>query len=344
MNTTVLSFVSALAAAAWSVWTWKSERQKERDLKRDEMSALFVTSLLLTAQELQRRLYRILEEDELAYYRAEYPEPYDPASPPAIDLLHTLSLFFGWELMTLRYGPYIRDAGMIAIMAQIGDVLESRTHFPGDAFRFTLSDRHGLAEGALKQVGETGSTPSFVSVPRYEFEEDLCDERSERAKLYRSKPVRSTLAAIDRADRPDALEGHERLAALQNLLVDLCSYLEEEEEIRIHVGERQRVGAREADDYPIAIETAEINILHRMSGRVRLGIPRLRTDVNFAARLQLLLESLNNVEGVRINVGAACVVIYHSAHIPQDVFISSASAEIEEALHNYPGRPDKMHV
>jgi hypothetical protein len=33
------TFLSAMAAATSSVWTWQSEREKAREAKRDEMSA-----------------------------------------------------------------------------------------------------------------------------------------------------------------------------------------------------------------------------------------------------------------------------------------------------------------
>src|SRR5208283_224955 len=94
MNPTLIfSVVSALAASVWSVWTWREEQQKERQLKRDHESALFVNSLILAAEELQMRLYSMLEEDELAFYKKEYPEEYEFGSPYAIEILYRFSQF-----------------------------------------------------------------------------------------------------------------------------------------------------------------------------------------------------------------------------------------------------------
>ena len=90
MNPTILSIMSAMAAAAWSVWTWQSEQEKVRELKRNEMSAQYVNNFIVTTQEVQRKLYKILEEDELAQYRLKYPQPIEPASPIAMDLLFLL--------------------------------------------------------------------------------------------------------------------------------------------------------------------------------------------------------------------------------------------------------------
>jgi hypothetical protein len=91
------------------------------------MSAQFVTSLIASTQELQRILYRILEENELAYYKRGFSQSKPPASRAAIDLLYHMAFFFGWSLMTMRIGPYTRDARMISTTSRISDVLESRT-------------------------------------------------------------------------------------------------------------------------------------------------------------------------------------------------------------------------
>jgi hypothetical protein len=99
MNLTqMLSVLSALAAAVWSVWTWSAEQQKDRQIKRDQEAALYVNAFIVALEELQSLLYRILEEDELAFYQQEYPEQYACGSPAAIELLYHLSQYFGWGL------------------------------------------------------------------------------------------------------------------------------------------------------------------------------------------------------------------------------------------------------
>jgi hypothetical protein len=45
----ILSVLSALAAAVWSVWTWSEEQQKERQLKRDREAALYVNTFIAAA-------------------------------------------------------------------------------------------------------------------------------------------------------------------------------------------------------------------------------------------------------------------------------------------------------
>ncbi len=332
MNPTSLSILSALATAAWSIWTWKSERQKERDIERNEMSAQFVNNLIAATQELQRSLYKILEEDELAFYKKEYPNGGDPASPAAIEFLYILNKFFGWEVMTLRFGPYTRDGKMIAIMAKIRDTFDSRHLYPGEAFRVNFSHRHALADSVLRRVGDHGSRPAFIQITRYQFEDEMRNLKGERVQLFSSKCVRSMLAAIDNADRPDLLEGRQRLEALQNQLVDLITYLERQEGFSMHFGKRARAGESLRDE--AVDDDASVFVLHKMSGRLRLGVPRLHQDERLAQRLQSQIESLNLVESVRVNPDAACIVINHSRNIAQQVFITAAMQAVRDVLEN----------
>jgi len=331
MNPSVISVLSAMAAAVWSVWTWQSEREKAREVHRDAMSAQYVNNLILATQELQRKIFKILEEDELAHYRLKYAQPVEPATPIAIDLLFHLSTFFGWEIITFRYGPYTRDSKMIAIMAQIGEMLESRSRFPGDAFRFTSSDRHALGQAVVRRVAETVSGPAFLTITRFKFEEEMKDKKGELAGLFRSDEVRCTLESIDRAVRGEPLEGSERLAVLQNLLLDLVSHLEREEGFRVAFGERGRATVANAED--VSPNGTDVKILHQMQGRIRLKVPRLHADRDYAPRLQSLLQRINDIKSVRVNVGAACVVVEYSADVSPAEFSQAVVAKVEEDIN-----------
>lgn len=330
MNPSMISVLSAMAAAIWSVWTWQSEQQKGRELKRNEMSAQYVNNLIMATQELQRKLFKILEENDLARYGPKYPQPVEPASPVAIELLFHFCAFFGWSNLTFRFGPYTRDPKMIAIMAQIGDVLDSGSRFTGDAFRFTLSDRHALGQAAVRRVAETSSGPAFLNITRFKFEEEMRDKGSELAGLFRSEEVRCTLRAIDRAISGEELEGHERLAVLQNRLLDLVSYLEQQEGFRVSYGERARAKVEEqnaAESSPPSGK--DIIILHQMPGRIRLRFPYLHN--NETLNLKSILKSLHYVKGVRVNIAAACVIIEYSPSVSQTKFIEDMLAMMEDA-------------
>ncbi len=312
----ILSVLSALAAAVWSVWTWSEQQKKERQLKRDQEAALYVNSLLLALGELQSRLYSILEGDELAFYKKKYPDKYEFGSPAAIEILYRFGLLFGWGYQALRYGPYTRDPKVIELFMKIGETFDSRSKFPGGAFSFSSHERASLGNAVVRRLGEvTAVLPVFEAIPLYQFEKELSDEQSKHAPLYQSKVVRSTLSAIDRADKAEALEGRERLAVLQNLFLELLSYLESKEGFSVSIGEMRN--ARLIGDHSLVCPTERtiVRVLHHTRGRIRLGVQRLKTDTTYANRLQSLLGSIKNVTGIRINIGAASVVIRYNPDI-----------------------------
>jgi hypothetical protein len=329
----ILSVLSALATAVWSVWTWSEEQQKERQLKRDQEAALYVNSFLLALEELQSRLYSILEEDELAFYKKEYPDEYEFGSPAAIEILYRLSQYFGWGSHMLRYGPYTKDPAVIELIRKIGETFESRSEFPGDAFRFSYDERVSLGKVVVRRVGEaTAILPVFESIPLYQFEEELSDEQSKHAPLYQSKAVRCTLAAIDQADKVEALEGHERLAVLQNFLLELQAYLESKEGFRVSIGGIKKARLSGAHPWVSSTHSSMARILHQTRGRIRLGIQRLKTDTAYADRLRSLLESVENVISIRINIGAASVVVCYSPDIPEAEFARTVLKTVEEGF------------
>ena len=329
----ILSVLSALAATVWSVLTWSTEQQTGRQLKRDQEAALYVNPFLLAINELQAQLYSILEEDELLCYKKEYPNQYKFGSPAAIETLYRLSQYFGWAHHNFRYGPYTKDPRVIELIRKIGETFESRNHFPGDAFRFSIDERSSLGDAVVRRVGEvTAVLPVFESIPLFQFEEEIKDKQNRHAPLYQSKSVRWSLTAIDSADRAEVLEGHERLAVLQNLLVDLLAYLENKEGFRVSIGGLVKASLRGV----YAGFTAQSNIariVHQTRGRIRLVIPRLKTDKPFAKLLQSLVESIDNVRSTRISIDAASVIITFRTDIPEAEFASRVVKTIEEEFY-----------
>ncbi len=334
MNPTLFfSVISALAASVWSLWTWREEQQKERHLKRDQESALFVNSLILAAEELQMRLYSMLEENELAFYKKEYPEEYEFGSPYAIEILYRFSQYFGWAQCNYRYGAYTNDPRVIELVRMIGETFENRSKFSGDAFRFTIDERVSLGGAVVRRAGDlTSLIPTFESITLFQFQEELSDKSSKHTPLYQSKPVRSTLAAIDRAYRPEVLEGFERLAVLQNLLVDLLTYLEGMEGFRVSIGARKRARLGGSSTHALPAVSTVATVLRQTRGRIRMGIPRLRWDEAYANSLQSLLESVDNVRSIRISVSAASVVINFSPEIPEMEFARKLGKTIAEGF------------
>jgi Heavy metal associated domain 2 len=334
----IFSIVSTLATAVWSVWTWREQQEKERQVKRDQESALFVNSFIQAMEELQSRLYRILEEDDLAFAKKEYPEPYEFGSPFAVEVLYRLSKYCGWVYYTFRYGPYTNDATVIELVRKISEAFENRHKFPGDAFRFTYEERVAVGETVVQRTGEMlGYLPVFESVTLFEYQEQMRDYESKFKEVFQSKPVRRTLEAIDRADRPEALEGVERLRVMQNLLVDLVGYLETREGFTVSTSRRRKVRLTE-----IAVESRscliiDAAIVHQIPGRLRLKIPCLQTDESCLLCLQSLLESLDHIKNFQIKVKSASLVIEHDPAIP-------ANEYVEKLRHDFTKQGIKLRI
>ena len=334
MNPALLvSVLSALAAAVWSVWTWKEEQAKERQDKRDQMAALFVNSFMLATEELQARLYGILQGDDLAFYKKEYPGKHEFGSPLAIETLYRLAQYFGWKNHTYRHGPYTRDPRVIELIRQIGAIFENRTRFPGDAFRFTFEERASLGEAVVHYTRDVmGFIPAYHAITLHEFQQDINDNSGKYAQLYRSQAVQRMFAAIDRADRPEELEGVERLAVLQNLMVDLINYLEDREEFSVSSKKRRRARLRGAPSKALSELAAVATVVHQTPGRIRLKIPRLKTDDTYAFHLQSLLDTVDQVRSISISVSAASVVINFSPEIPVTEFAGRVTKTIEMGI------------
>lgn len=334
MNPTlVLSILSAVTAAVWSIWTWREEQQKERQLRRDQESAVFVNSFIQATEELQSRLYGILEGDDLAFYKKEYPEQYEHGSPFAIEILYRLSKFFGWAYRIFRYGPYTNDPIVIDLIRKIGEALESHSQFPGKAFRFTYEERVALGEAVVRRTGDIiGSFPVFESVTVFHFFAEMNEKSSKHTYLFQSRSVRCTLAAIDESDQVGGLEGIERLAVLQNYLVELLAYLEEMEGFTVSPEKRRKTRLRGIAAEALPSLASEATVVHQTPGRIRLRVPRLKTDETYAPLLESVLDSMANITSIRINVSAASVIIGFTPEIPGMEFAKKIKNFIETGV------------
>ena len=329
----VFYFLSMLGTAVFYVWTWREDQEKERNLKRSHESALFVNSFIQAIEELQSRLYGILEKDDLAYYKQEYPEHYEFGSPFAVEILYRLSKYCGWGVRNYRYGPYTNDSVVIDLVRKIGEAFESRSHFPGDAFRFSYEERVALGGTVVRRTGDTiNSIPIFESITLFQYLEEMINKSDKHRQLYQSRAVRRTLAAIDRVDQAEELEGVERLAVLQNLLVDLVNYLESREGFSVSPGKRRKARLRGIVAEALSAQAAEATVVHQVPGRIRIRVPRLKMDDTYPARLQSVLESVDNIRNFWINVTAASVVIEFNPEIPGMEFARTLVKTIETGL------------
>ena len=159
--------------------------------------------------------------------------------------------------------------------------------------------------------------------------------QSTRAGLYGSPAVRNAVEGIDRADRVEQIEGRERLTAVRQLLRRLLARLEHLEGFSVSLHELREVAPER-----IAAALANIappRILHRMRGRIRLGIPALRTNKDFAGCLEELIRAWPDVADVSINVTAGSVTIKYRTTVPDNEFQAEILASIGTAMHRRDG-------
>ena len=329
MNLTqFFSTLSALVAALWSVWTWSEAQKKALQAKRDQDAALYTNPFISAMEDLQSRLYNILEEDALSVYKKKYPDNSSFGSPAAIEILYSLGQFFGWSYRTFRFGPYTKDPRVIELIRKIGHVFGNPKEFPGVAFGFRNEERIALGKSVVRSVSESSDRSLFESITYFEFEDDFRNEGSQNSALYRSEPVRSTIAAIDKANIPETLEGRERLAVLQNLLISLLAYIEGLEGFRVAVGKRKKAALLGTHSWVTGMSPLGVHILHQSRGRIRLRILRLKTDQAYAASLESIIKSVKGVTNVRLNLAAASAIVNYVPDIPEGDF----SDEIVKAI------------
>jgi len=334
----LLSIFSAVVAAVWTAWTWREQHKELRTLQRDQAAALYVNPFLLAGHQMERQIGRLLNGRELALNRREHGDRDGKVSGAAVEALWTFAGFFAWMTVNLRYGPYTRDPKVIGLIATIMRTFDDRERFGDRAFRFSVPEQESLGQIVLRRVGhtslhagESGSAlTEFALVPAVDFERDFRDAHSPKASLYRCRAVRTTVETIDRAARPEQLDGRARLAAVRQLLRQLLDHLEHVEGFSIGVTLEGTVADAPADA-PAGV--ASMRILHRMKGRLRLGIPEVRANGDVAHRLAAQIRAWEGVEDVSINVMAGSVAIRYRPTGRDDEVEGRIVADIEKAIH-----------
>lgn len=308
----ILSVLSATGAAIWTVWTWSERQEEEKTQKRNQIAALYINPFLFAAHELQVRLDDILNQQELEFFKQEYPDADEIGSPEALELLYVLVKFFGWYWYVYRYGPYTKDKKVIELIAKIIRNFANRKDFAGDAFYFSFSEQRSLGQTFVKVFGRADSIyPEFEAIPLYEFATELRDNIQKDRPLYQN--VIKTIQVIDRAEGIEQLEGRDRLIVIHNDLIDLLDYLESQEGFSISPKVRQKI-------QPLGIIPNDTEIIHATMGRLRLRIPRLRQDQSYAERLRQRLQSLSEVQEVRLNLDAASVAVSYEPTVSETAF------------------------
>ena len=206
-----------LATAAWAVWTWAHEHTIEREKERARITALYVNPFLSASEDLQSRIYKILEIDGLPELRKRYPD-----GSYAEETLYYIVRFFGWMTAVSRYGPYTQDPVVIKYSAAIRRAFatSSGNHEVGP-FNFFPAEQKALGKMVMHSMeGEFGHEMDTISF--YEFRDFI----QSPYRMPPSSAVAQTLETLQKAKCADEIVGRERLIAAQNHLVNMLNYLE----------------------------------------------------------------------------------------------------------------------
>ena len=223
-----MQWVVPVIMGAWAVLTWAHNNDQERRKERSRLSAQYVNPFMSACEDLQSRIYKILELGGLDSLRDRYPD-----GSYAEETLYLLVRFFGWSTVVNRYGPYTQDPFVIEHVTAVRRTFSSTSQgYPAGPFNFFLPEQKALGKIVMYTLeGEHGF--EFDTISYYDFK-----ERLKSAPLKDSQSVRQTLQTLREAKTARDIVGRERLAEAQNQIVELLSYLEEKEGYTLFQGTR----------------------------------------------------------------------------------------------------------
>jgi hypothetical protein len=225
-----MQWLIPVAMGLWAVWTWSREQEQERLTERSRLAALYVNPFMSACEDLQSRIYSILELGGLRRLRERYPD-----GAYAEETLYLIVRYFGWAATLSRYSPYSQDPVVIRLSEAVRDTFATTVAgFPVGAFNFFHPEQKALGKVVMSRIpGQHGIELDTIS--SYKFKERLT-----RPALSNSPSVQQTLEVLRNAKDAEHLPGRSRLEKAQHHLVDLLHYLEDKEGYRLFAGERKK--------------------------------------------------------------------------------------------------------
>jgi hypothetical protein len=214
----------------WAIWTWAQEREQERTAERARLAALYVNPFLSACEDLQSRVYNILELGGLRTLQKRYPD-----GGYAEETLYLIVRYFGWAAALYRYSPYAQDPVVTRLTEAVRDAFAiADAEFPVGPFNFFHPEQKALGKVVMSRTeGQHGVELDTIS--SYEFKERLA-----APPLSDSQSVQQSLEALRNAVDGASLPGRHRLERAQYHLVDLLHYLEGKEGYSLFAGERKK--------------------------------------------------------------------------------------------------------
>ena len=225
-----MQWLISVAMGLWAVWTWAESQEQERQTRRDRLAALYVNPFMSACEDLQSRIYSILELGGLRVLRKRY-----PGGAYAEETLYLIVRYFGWAATLARYSPYSQDPVVFRLSEAVRDAFSTTgPGFSVGAFNFFHPEQKALGKLVMSRTpGQHGMELDTMS--SYKFRERLA-----LPALANSESIQQSLQALRDAQDADDLSGRNRLAKAQHHLVDLLNYLEDREGYRLFVGERKK--------------------------------------------------------------------------------------------------------
>jgi len=225
-----MQWLISAAMGLWAVWRWSETQEQERQTRRDRLAALYVNPFMSACEDLQSRIYSILELGGLRILRKRYPD-----GAYAEETLYLIVRYFGWVATLSRYSPYSQDPVVFRLSDAVRDAFATTAAgFPVGAFNFFHPEQKALGKLVMSRTpGQHGLELDTIS--SYKFRERLA-----LPALSNSQSVQQSLQALRDAEDAENLPGRNRLAKAQHHLVDLLNYLEAREGYRLFAGERKK--------------------------------------------------------------------------------------------------------
>lgn len=249
LTSTTIAAITGL----WTVYTWRSQKEKERaalqqreaaslrarerelaiqqeheEAEERRRAALYTLPFMLAAEALQSRLYNIVALDGLAALREAYPD-----GAYADEVLHLMAQYFGWEHCMVRYTRYAYDDAFMSSTRHIGGLFAMGKY--GRGMRVYRNDQIGIGRLALdRYTGEYGV--EFDAIGEREFLEKL--HRDQALTGVTGRAVQSLRDARSGSDIDQGTK--DRMADLQRELCKLLEHLEAEQGVRVFWGEKRK--------------------------------------------------------------------------------------------------------
>jgi hypothetical protein len=181
-----------------------------------------VNPFLSACEDLQSRIYSILELGGLRTLQKRYPD-----GSYAEETLYLIVRYFGWAAAMHRYSPYAQDPVVTQLAEAVRDAFATTdADLPVGPFNFFHPEQKAMGKMVMSRMeGQHGIELDTIS--SYEFKERLASP-----PLSDSQSVQQSLEALRNAKNVKNLPGRKRLEKAQNYLVDLLHYLEGKEGYR----------------------------------------------------------------------------------------------------------------